>query len=391
MHPLESRLFLNAGDLDTSFARRSMALLEGADGNTANICALKQPDGKFLSLAGPRPKFQYTTLTRYNPDGSRDHTFATDGRTVFPQGKVPNGIYMAIQPDGMILFATEDSRGASSLMRCTPNGKLDMSFGHKGVAAAGPDHIDGIAFSRKRIFITRYTTGFQVERYTMTGQLDTAFAGGIIKTNLAPDAQCYCQSVVAQKDGKVIVAGNAHDSFALVRNTWDGKLDSTFNSTGQVTTDFTPYSQAISRIFLQPDGKILAVGRHDGGEGYTYCFARYLPNGQLDPGYGAAGKVITRVGGNQYMALQRDGKLVIAGGESTSYGASKDIVVPRYNADGSIDTSFGKKGSTRTDFNGTIQEYPRGVFALKNGKIKVLVRSVTPKKGYLVVARYLGT
>src|SRR5215469_3921905 len=77
--------------------------------------------------------------------------------------------------------------------------------------------------------------------------------------------------------------------------------------------------------------------------------------GLLDPTFGSGGQVLSSFSNNwdQAMAVvaQPDGKIVIAG--DTTVPGSKtggDFLVARYNADGSLDTSFGSGGHTATDF-----------------------------------------
>jgi uncharacterized delta-60 repeat protein len=89
------------------------------------------------------------------------------------------------------------------------------------------------------------------------------------------------------------------------------------------------------------------------------------PSG-LDPGFGNAGKVITHFGGkNTAMALQDDGKIVMVGGSIT------DFLLARYNADGSLDASFGVDGLVTTDIDNFTQEEARAVVVQPDGKIIV--------------------
>jgi len=388
MQPLEPRLFLAAGSLDPSFAHRGIALLAGSDGNTDNISVARQQDGKLLVLAGPRPNFQYTTLTRYNTDGSRDRTFATDGRIVFDPAKVAAGNCLAVQNDGMILAATESGAQDGSLFRYTPRGKPDKTFGSNGVAATAPHRISAITFAPNRIILTRSIDGFQVERYFNSGKLDKTFAGGVVFTHFknVPGYEGYCRAVTVQNDGRIIAGGHVNFHPALLRYTWDGKLQTIFSRPSSIGI--------VRRIFTLPDGKTLAAGWHVGGSDEDqYILARYLPNGALDKRYGVRGQVLTHIGGdtighladNQYIDLLPDGKVIIVGGKNTE-AQSRDIVIARFNPDGSPDTTFGLNGSTQTDFLGF--DTPCGVFATADGNIQVVVRSVRTRKSLLISARY---
>lgn len=114
-----------------------------------------------------------------------------------------------------------------------------------------------------------------------------------------------------------------------------GDLDPTFGVGGKlIEGDHFPYDVA-----LQSDDKIVVVGGYLG----DLVVARYNPNGSPDVTFGfGTGKVITDLGGEEYAwstVIQSDGKIV-AGGASTTNGAASFFIV-RYNSDGSFDTGFG--------------------------------------------------
>lgn len=76
------------------------------------------------------------------------------------------------------------------------------------------------------------------------------------------------------------------------------------------------------------------------------------PAGSLDPSFGNNGKVITSITAGQDHAygivVQSDGK-IIAAGHSTSTITGKDFAMVRYNADGTLDNTFGINGVVTTD------------------------------------------
>ena len=207
------------------------------------------------------------------------------------------------------------------------------------------------------------------------GALDPAFGtGGVVMTPTPPGTILEngdLKAVALQADGKIVVGGHAQSTtahsttFAVARYEADGSLDSTFGTGGVVTTDFGNDWEGVQGLAIQPDGKIVAVGTTGG----IVALARYSPDGSLDPAFGSAstpGTVQSDViggGGAQAVALQPDGKIVVAGGLQ---GAE----VARYNADGSLDTSFGSDGvasSTHEDW-----EYATTVALTPSGKILVV-------------------
>ena len=117
-------------------------------------------------------------------------------------------------------------------------------------------------------------------------------------TAIAAESYADGNSVAAQRDGKIVVAGYADvggvDRFALVRYNSDGSLDTSFNSNGKVTTAVGTGTCKGEGVALQEDGKIVVVG-HSFNAGGQSCFTvlRYGADGSLDTSFGDSGKVTT--------------------------------------------------------------------------------------------------
>src|SRR5204863_6580834 len=118
-----------------------------------------------------------------------------------------------------------------------------------------------------------------------------------------------------------------------------------FGAGGKVTTDFSGGLEEVSAIALQADGRIVAAGRRTGptdveGLAADFALARYNANGSLDSTFGANGRVITDFGASDMargVAGQPDGKIVAAG---TNAGS---LALARYSADGLLGAGFGAK------------------------------------------------
>src|SRR5262249_24291568 len=157
-----------------------------------------------------------------------------------------------------------------------------------------------------------------------------------------------------QPDGKLVAAGTSYNAsnedFALARYNPDGSLDTSFNGSGTVTTAIGAGDDYASDVVLQPDGRLVAVGGSDNGSHSHLALARSNPDGSPDTSFNGGGKVPTALGpGDDYpgaLVLQPDGKLVAAG-ESYN-GSNYDFALVRYNADGSLDTSFNGTGKVTT-------------------------------------------
>jgi uncharacterized delta-60 repeat protein len=145
--------------------------------------------------------------------------------------------------------------------------------------------------------------------------------------------------------------------FALARYRADGRLDRSFGGDGKVTTSFGKGLGGASAVAIQPDGKTVAVGEafEPATTRWDIALARYRRDGSLDRGFGTDGKVMTPLGSfasASAVDLQRDGKIVVAGVTSTGKGFGLAIAIVRFNRDGSPDSSFGIGGQVQTEVAG---------------------------------------
>ena len=115
--------------------------------------------------------------------------------------------------------------------------------------------------------------------------------------------------------------------FALVRYNTDGSMDTTFGTNGIVKTVIGTWAQAYS-VALQSDGKIVLAGSASS----HFALARYNTDGSLDTTFGTNGIVTTSIGTVQDMAtcvaIQSDGKIAVGGKRDN--GANYDFALVRY-------------------------------------------------------------
>ena len=223
------------------------------------------------------------------------------------------------------------------------------------------------------------------------GDLDPSFgSGGTVTTDFGDRDRAA--AVAIQADGKILAAGNTCCSspggsdFALARYNADGSLDTSFGSGGTLTTDIGAFDFALATA-IQPDGKIVAVGRTGPSGTGDFALARYNPNGSLDASFGSAGKVTTDFGGLDVaygVAIQPDGKIMVAGGG----GTPGDFALARYNADGSFDTSFGMAGKVTTDFDLGLLDGAMDVALQSNGRIIAVGFTTIAGSAAFALARY---
>ena len=177
-------------------------------------------------------------------------------------------------------------------------------------------------------------------------------------------------------------------------------LDSTFGAGGKVMRDFQlapGFSQDnASAVAVQTDGKIVLAGTVYNGATGTYDFglARFNPNGSPDLSFGGAGVVATDFSGRDDsgygVAIQSDGKLVVAGESSDPATGNSDFALARYNADGTPDTGFGGAGTGQVLTDLGVYDSWRGVALQADGKIVVAGQhKPNPDASDIAVGRYL--
>lgn len=210
-------------------------------------------------------------------------------------------------------------------------------------------------------------TAVAVKRYLTGGGPDASFSGGAVATKIDPSEFEYALAVALQPDGKIIAAGHSvvagQGAIALVRYNADGSLDSasgSFGSGGIVRTVVGSDGAEAVAVAVQADGKIVVAGTlltaNVSGKGIVLL--RYNANGTLDTSFGTPGTgIVTQAIGTgsdtaaaalalQPAVLPANVKIIVAGHALTN--TNTDIVLLRYNLDGTPDLTFGGTGLVTT-------------------------------------------
>ncbi|MCC3158975.1 T9SS type A sorting domain-containing protein [Hymenobacter sp. 15J16-1T3B] len=430
---------LNAdGSFDTSFTATT-------NGGVENITV--QPDGKILLAGQFYPTTSTTTtLIRLNANGTPDNTFAQPTQAYFPGSFY--GDAMHVQADGKIVVIG-GSGSSPYLTRLNPNGTIDATYQVGTGPNASPYSLTALA-SGGTLVAGNFsdfngTPDRTLIQLSSAGAVDAAF-----QPKIQTNAGIY--AAVRQADGKYVVGGtfteiNGQPARRLARINTDGSLDQQygynsgglgtavndivlqngsavvatgtqvlrFQSTGAIDNTFAPtaFSGPVSRLVLQPDGRLLAGGsfsfysnrsvaglvRLDGAGNYDASFApvttganaisqfhnmalqpdgkllveayarttstatsrvmRLLANGTVDASFTAL--TLTNPSGSNSstyrtyaLALQPDGKILL-GGAFGAVGGTPRANLARLNADGTIDTGFTPAALTGTVFSLAVQ------------------------------------
>jgi uncharacterized delta-60 repeat protein len=324
IEPLESRRLLSAIAIDMNFGVQGRVVSDFGNSDDLRDAKL-QSDGKLLVLvSGHSQSTPYNpVLVRYNPDGSRDQSFAPAGQFALPR-PADNANY--------------------NFLNVLPDGKL-MAGG--------------------TVFVTNATRFFFV-RLNSDLSLDASFGSGGIVTGDFMYLFSSTYSFASLPDGKVLAAGQtsaAGNQAGIWRFNSDSTLDQTFGANGGGFIEYlyeNVPNPSISSLLLNPDGSFFGVTPR--GE------AKFAANGVRDTSFGNQGYL------PQGVTLKRvlsDGRMLglqrLQTTPDTTGGFLSDILVSRWNPNGTPDGSFGNNGTARIDF--TSYDQPHDLNLDSNGRI----------------------
>ena len=393
----------------------------GHNDYATGIVTYPYPDGRILVVA--YIEAEAFTVTRYLANGTVDGSFGTGGTFSQRRHTNDNAASFAIKllSDNSILLAGFDYPTSKNfaLLKLLPNGTPDINFGPDGdgwveTDIAGHDEANAIAVQPNgSIVLAGYSTStvgtkdFAVVRYTDEGDLDMGFgAGGKVFTSIS-SGNDIAESVVIQPDGKIVVGGTSdkdgtNANFTVVRYNSDGSLDNTglgFGTGGIATFDLATRGTAGSKdlghsLALQPDGKILLAGKSTGVSlsGGDMAVIRLTTLGALDgnfnptnaiPGIAYVNHGFNDDDGANGLALQGDGKIVLSGETNGTPSNTFGVLAARLNSDGTLNTSFGTSGMTVSDL---APADPEGgnVVTLYNNRIYVAGYTGQPKDNLIL-------
>jgi uncharacterized delta-60 repeat protein len=348
---------------------------------------------KFWAIAS----LMISTIT-YGQQGTLDLSFGNNGYVRTPGTE--KAFDLAIQSDGKVILAGFTGISAHQqnfcLVRYNQNGSLDNQFGNAGIVTTEilPLDLDNAfaveVLANGQILVGGYMTMpnlgsyFVMVRYNANGTIDSSFASNSAGSpSFFPNGVGRINDFKIQPNGKIVAVGsNSQSHFVVYRFHANGSVDSTFNGTGSYLFNMLD-EQGSNSLELQADGKIVVVGaaKEPYSSAHNELFAlivRLDSNGTLDQTFNSIGFDTVSVNnafGSSFgdvlstsLAIQADGKILLPVNYKTIYGKRSFVI--RYNANGSLDQSFGDQvtlGSTEL-FEGKITD----IKVLSDSKIVVL-------------------
>jgi uncharacterized delta-60 repeat protein len=382
--------YTEGGTFDAGFSGGAVATkIDPSEFEYALAVAL-QPTGNKIIAAGRSVVAgkSVIALVRYNADGSLDSAPGSFGSGGIVRTAVPPinavGTAVVVQGDGKILVAGstfDASTGTAGIVlaRYNADGSLDTAgfAGGQGFASAAiglGTSVDNASLALQgngSIVVAGGTRdgNFVLIRYDSTGALDTANfgttgTGGIVTTQVG--ARAIGPAIALQSGGKIVAAGGSGSSASapldgvLVRYNIDGTLDLSFGNagTGMVFTDTAPSSSNLANaVAVQTPGDKIVVAGHAfvdfAADTSDIILLRYNADGTPDAGFGTNGAVVTDLGAfdNAFsVALQPTGEILVSG--NTGSGIAISSAVARFTPGGALDPTFGTGGIVKTSPTG---------------------------------------
>lgn len=374
---------LNAnGNYDTSFIGSASYCYCGAyDGNFSYTSFLLQrPDGSYIVGATSYDTSNYKIrLVNFDASGS----YVNDANINLLQGtdKVVSMIEQTNGKTVALLASEQQSIGNSAfLVRYNSNGNIDTLFGADNNGLVDTGLINPYRLAKQsdgKMLIS--TLGGLIKRFTADGYLDTGFANsGIL--DFSPTATNglvdFVDNIITSSDGKIYIVFDLYFnnlySIGLYRLNNDGSIDTTFGVDGIATARFDTID-VIDRewptdAFIQSDNKIVMACSINNNGNWIGGIVRFNATGTLDTTFGINGKVTAQTGTYYY-------PYTIKGTQNNKFMIDARIsntrLVTQFNSDGSYDTSFGTNGSVTIPYSsGDMVLQPDGkILCSANGEI----------------------
>jgi uncharacterized delta-60 repeat protein len=328
--------------------------------------AVLAPDGTLVGMAGYPPAQQ---LYRAFSDGTLDPSFGQFGFVDLPSSssfsspEYWGGI--AVQPDGRIVVTANVANGAGGWLvrRYMPDGAPDASFGVAGEVALfpSPGFYDSsptvtVQDDGKLVLAGQRSLHASLARIDSAGALDPSFGVGGTRIINYGGGYEYFGPVRLQPDGKLLTTlfstfGSANGAFAFARFNDDGSDDTGFGGgDGLVSFRVTPAGQQTSDVALLPDGRILMTGvSHYDIPQRNFIAYRFNSDGSLDGSFGNGGGVAYDLAGgaddeSRSIVLLPSGQFLLVGQIEPPGPSSVQVGAARFDADGTLDTTFGTAG-----------------------------------------------
>ena len=354
---------------------------------------IRLPNGNFLivGVCG-----EVACATWLNPAGGLAAGYGTSGTGTaqfsdFPGW--PNDAFVASDaaafPDGRVAVVVSKDSGGSYLVLLRSDGSgLDPSVGN-GAGYVSPSFYGELVrvTAQEQVIVAGWNHGtpepLVFARYDSTFHVDSSFGSSGSTTIGFTDGDAFPSGMTLQRDGKIVAIGSVGNSLGIVRLTAGGDPDPDFgiNSDGRFESAFgNTYGAAGADIVQDKQGRLVLVGyaRTDGAYGTEWLVNRLLGGGATDASFNnGQPQQFTIVGSStayypsaSCVALQRDGRIVVAGTMDRAAGTAKYFAMARFWENGAFDPSWGGGGQSYGDMSNRpdpMSDYPNSMVIVPGG------------------------
>jgi uncharacterized delta-60 repeat protein len=363
----------------------------GVPGVSCPPCSLHAaiaPDDRIVIGTSVRAVFGFdrSAVVRTMPDGSLDASFG-EGGVASRFDERTGGVWtlndVVVDASSRVLVALDDR-----ITRLAVDGSLDAGFGAGGhfssslggrfaeyealaiqpdgyIVATGLRYMDA---GPTQVFLVRLTPG---------GVLDPSFgAGGVVLDPVGPNNGVSAGHVLIESDGHIVIAGSRRGTsgshFALARFDSTGVMDTSFGTSGWAYTSAESASLTLSpTVSSQSDGRLVAFARMQNGA-FRASFARFSIAGALDTTFGVAGAgelPATAFPLVLHGTVLSDDRVVVSG--RLVIGGVAQAAVFRTTASGRVDTTFGGDGQVEVPLIPGLATGARAAAVQSDGRVLI--------------------
>lgn len=344
------------GERDSSFGKNGIKVSVIGPGSDVAVKMAIQPDNKIVCAGNSDNNVH---VLRFKSNGNADSSFGQYGKVVLNTGSPLCTVNsLLLQSGGIVVsgYAMKDSINNFFALRLKPKGQPDSSFAHNGylykkIYGVGDNAyaaclLPGDKFIQAGQANRNVATLFALVLYTADGTVDNSFANNGVKTfALGASRDVAFNMVQLPWDNSLLLCGTANNNWCLVKYKANKsvQVDKAFAVNGVATVPYAYYGDQ----FAEPDVAVDSANKKiymSGQVGNDVLIFKYNANGTPDTAFGKKGLV-------KYpgIYIYYDGLGVLPNGNVVFCALSHNngVIVAMLKPDGSTETSFGTQGEVR--------------------------------------------
>jgi uncharacterized delta-60 repeat protein len=310
-------------------------------------------------------------ITKYNLAGNLDSSFGASGIRYFDEVGTHIATDVAIDHNGKIVV-TAISDNIAKILRFNPDGSPDLSFDSDGNMSID---LGGISTNLESVLIdennniivggtyeaTSGNTEFLIGRYLDSGAPDLSFGGdGNVTIDVGSSQSAFIHKIAFHGTDKILAVGHNSSGFAVASVFNDGTQD--FSNEQAIAT-----SAIANDVIVQDDGKFVVIGENASTN--SIIMARFTDTGELDTTFASSGILNENPNPLSSMTLAQtaisldDGSFFVAGESDSKF------LLAKYTKDGALSLDFNTTGFTEIDLSPIDPETVMDMELLANGNL----------------------